>query len=250
MTRAERRRRRQRARRIRIGVVSVTLAITLFCLCFAMAGVADERSPEKVTVSARVSPATMHPAQTQAVVETLSVETEPEARSVEPTQTPKAAESTAEIPQESDDPTPEEQDFYCEEIPLDRDLQEKARGWCEEYEVPYSLVLAVIEQESHFQADAYSTNCYGLMQINSINSVWLNEQIEVVNLYDPEQNIHSGIFILADLYEKYEDWTKVLICYNYGESGAQKYVFSQGYTSTSYSRSVQDLQAKWEEVVG
>lgn len=46
------------------------------------------------------------------------------------------------------------------------------------------------------------------------------------------QNIRSGVFILSDLYGKYGDWHKALICYNYGEGGAQEHVFSKGYENS------------------
>lgn len=66
---------------------------------------------------------------------------------------------------------------------------------------------------------------------------------------DPYQNIRSGVFILSDLYGKYGDWHKALICYNYGEGGAQEHVFSKGYTTTSYSRTVMEYADAWAEVL-
>lgn len=90
---------------------------------------------------------------------------------------------------------------------------------------------------------------YGYMQINSINSEWLSEKIGVTDLADPYQNIRSGVFILSDLYGKYGDWHKALICYNYGEGGAQEHVFSKGYTTTSYSRTVMEYADAWAEVL-
>lgn len=87
------------------------------------------------------------------------------------------------------------------------------------------------------------------MQINSINSEWLSEKIGVTDLTDPYQNIRSGVFILSDLYGKYGDWHKALICYNYGEGGAREHVFSKGYTTTSYSRTVMEYADAWAEVL-
>lgn len=143
-----------------------------------------------------------------------------------------------------------EQGYLSEEIPLDYDTQACLRAWCEQYSVPYKMALGVIETESSFRADAQNGNCYGYMQVNSINLDWLSEEIGVTDLKDPLQNLHSGVFILGDLFEKYGDWNKVLVCYNYGEAGAQKHVFSQGITSTEYSRKVLGLQEKWAEVIG
>lgn len=143
-----------------------------------------------------------------------------------------------------------EQNYLSDEIPLDYDTQACLRAWCEQYSVPYSLALAVIEAESTFRADASNGSCYGYMQINSVNLEWLGEQIGVTDLTDPLQNLHSGVFILANLNGKYEDWNKALVCYNCGEAGAYEYVFSQGYTSSQYSRHVLELQEAWKEVVG
>lgn len=143
-----------------------------------------------------------------------------------------------------------EQGYLSDEIPLDYDTQACLRAWCDQYSVPYKTALAVIETESSFRADAQNGSCYGYMQINDINLGWLSEEIGVTDLTDPLQNLHSGVFILGDLFGKYGDWNKVLICYNYGEAGAEKHVFSKGLTSTEYSRKVLTLQEKWAEVIG
>ena len=142
-----------------------------------------------------------------------------------------------------------EQGYLSDDVPLDYDTQDMTRTWCRKYEVPYTLVLAVIQQESAFKADAENGTCYGYMQINSINAEWLKEEIGVDDLEDPLQNLHSGIYMLSCLFGKYGDWDKALTCYNYGEAGAQKYVFSKGLTSTAYSRSVLALRSEWLEVV-
>lgn len=142
-----------------------------------------------------------------------------------------------------------EQGYLHEEIPLDFDLQCHLIAVCEEYGVPQNVALGVIQAESSFTATAANGSCYGYMQINSINSDWLSEKIGVTDLTDPYQNIRSGVFILSDLYGKYRDWHKALICYNYGEGGAQEHVFSKGYTTTSYSRTVMEYADAWAEVL-
>lgn len=143
----------------------------------------------------------------------------------------------------------QETGYLSDEIPLDYETQACLREWCEQYSVPYQLAIGVIEAESSFTTDASNGSCYGYMQINSINQEWLGEQIGATDLTDPLQNLHSGVFMLGHLYEKYGDWHKVLTCYNFGESGAQEHVFSQGLTSSQYSRHVMELYDKWMEVV-
>lgn len=134
-------------------------------------------------------------------------------------------------------------------VPLDTEIQIQAIDWSEEYEVPYSMVLAVIEAESSFDVDAVNKTCYGYMQINSILQDWLYEEIGVYDITDPLQNIHAGIFILGDFYSKYGDWNQVLMCYNAGEQGAKEYYFSKGLTSSSYSEKVIEFEKKWSEVL-
>lgn len=136
-----------------------------------------------------------------------------------------------------------------ETVPLDTEIQIQAIDWSEEYEVPYSMVLAVIEAESSFDVDAVNKSCYGYMQINSILQDWLYEEIGVYDITDPLQNIHAGIFILGDFYSKYGDWNQALMCYNAGEQGAKEYYFSKGLTSSSYSEKVIEFEKKWSEVL-
>ncbi len=135
-------------------------------------------------------------------------------------------------------------------IPLRQDMQAYIQELCESYSVPYTLVLAVIEAESTFKCDAVNGSCYGYMQISNINLEWLNERIGIEDLEDPAQNLHSGIYILSDLHEKYKDWDKVLVCYNYGETGAHEHVFSKGLSDTAYSRKVMEYERRWNEVLG
>lgn len=111
------------------------------------------------------------------------------------------------------------------------------------------MVLAVIEAESSFDAEAVNSTCFGYMQINSILQDWLCEEIGVYDITDPLQNIHAGIFILGDFYSKYGDWNRALMCYNAGEQGAKDYYFNKGLTSSSYSEKVIQFEKKWAEVL-
>ena len=143
-----------------------------------------------------------------------------------------------------------EQECLHEEIPLDYELQRHLMDVCEEYKVPHHIALGVIQAESSFIADASNGTCFGYMQINRTNADWLSESIGVTDLTDPYQNISSGVFILSNLFEDYGDWNKALIAYNYGPAGAQKHIFSKGYTTTGYSRAVMAYAEDWFDVVG
>lgn len=240
MTRMERRRRRRRILRIKLATTAAVLALTTASIV-ALTGGAAETVPEQ----------TPQPPALQAEPVLLVAEHDstyqPVQMTAEPAQEPEPVEEEDE--NEKIEAALLEQGYLHEEIPLDFDLQCHLITVCEEYGVPQSVALGVIQAESSFTATASNGSCYGYMQINSINSEWLSEKIGVTDLTDPYQNIRSGVFILSDLYGKYGDWHKALICYNCGEGGAREHVFSKGYTTTSYSRTVMEYADAWAEVL-
>lgn len=240
MTRMERRRRRRRILRIKLATTAAVLALTTASIV-ALTGGAAETAPEP----------TPQPPVLQAEPVLLVAEHDstyqPVQMTAEPVQEPEPVEEEDE--NEKIEAALLEQGYLHEEIPLDFDLQCHLIAVCEEYGVPQNVALGVIQAESSFTATAANGSCYGYMQINSINSEWLSEKIGVTDLADPYQNIRSGVFILSDLYGKYGDWHKALICYNYGEGGAREHVFSKGYTTTSYSRTVMEYADAWAEVL-
>ena len=229
MTRMERRRRRRRILRIKLATTAAVLALTTASIV-ALTGGAAETAPEP----------TPQPPVLQA---------EPVLLVAEHDSTYQPVQMTAEPVQEPEPVEEEDENEKIEAALLDFDLQCHLIAVCEEYGVPQNVALGVIQAESSFTATAANGSCYGYMQINSINSEWLSEKIGVTDLTDPYQNIRSGVFILSDLYGKYGDWHKALICYNYGEGGAQEHVFSKGYTTTSYSRTVMEYADAWAEVL-
>ena len=124
------------------------------------------------------------------------------------------------------------------DIPLSHELQDVALAACEEYGVLPDVLFAVMEVESGYQLDAQNGECYGLMQIHSINLPWLQEQIGTTDLSDPTQNIKAGAYILGGYLERYS-LTDSLMAYNLGEGGA-KAQWEQGVHETAYTRKVLD----------
>lgn len=124
------------------------------------------------------------------------------------------------------------------DIPLSHELQDVALAACEEYGVLPDVLFAVMEVESGYQLDAQNGECYGLMQIHSINLPWLQEQIGTTDLSDPTQNIKAGAYILGGYLERYS-LTDSLMAYNLGEGGA-KAQWAQGIHETAYTRKVLD----------
>ena len=135
----------------------------------------------------------------------------------------------------------------------DRAEDEKLRGHirelCETYGIPETLVYAVIEKESSWNADAvnYNETCFGLMQINVINFTWLEEELGLDNPKEPYQNVEAGIYMLSGYIEKYIDYHMALMCYNCGENGARQ-LWQEGIFTNAYSRWVIDRMndLEWE----
>lgn len=113
---------------------------------------------------------------------------------------------------------------------------------CKKYGVDYELALAVLLYESGGVVDAVNTNTNGtvdkgLMQINSVNYKWLEEEIGITNIEDPWQNIEAGVFMLGEFSAKYDDKHQILMSYNMG-SGTMRKLNRKGIYSSRYSRKV------------
>ena len=135
-------------------------------------------------------------------------------------------------------------------VPLDSDVQEFIYYLSKGYNMDFTFVMAIIQQESGYQPDAVSnTDDYGLMQINKVNHGYITDEIGVTNYLDPYENVRAGMFILRKLFEKYETPEKVLMAYNLGESGA-KALWNKGVFETNYSKSVQRIQSELNNMKG
>lgn len=135
-----------------------------------------------------------------------------------------------------------EQKFVPLNVPMDEDLQEFIFYLSQAYEMDFTFVMALIQQESGYTPDVISkTNDYGLMQINEINHPYLQEQLGITDFTEPYGNVRAGMFILRKLFEKYETLDKVLMAYNMGETGASR-LWKQGIFESNYSKSVLQIQ--------
>lgn len=126
------------------------------------------------------------------------------------------------------------------DVPVDEDLQEYIWSLCCLYDIDehYELIFAVMQKESSFNPDAISsTNDYGLMQINISNHSSLSQRLGITDFLDPYQNVHAGIYMLANALHKYGSVSDALMAYNMGGNGASK-LWAQGIHSTSYSETV------------
>ena len=134
------------------------------------------------------------------------------------------------------------------DIPLSESLQVYTYYLCSQNGLDYELVLAIMDCESDYTEYLISpTNDFGLMQINAINHKWLSQTLDIHDFLDAEQNIKAGIYILKDLFNKYEDTHKVLMAYNHGEYGAQQ-KWQQGICTSGYSEKVVKRAKELKEV--
>lgn len=153
---------------------------------------------------------------------------------------------TVEVPAYQTNELPNESELIYFDIPLSHNLQKYIYEICADEDVPMSLVMALIEQESEFNPECVSdTNDYGLMQINEINHTMLDEAYRTADMLNPYQNVYCGVKILSSYLHKYEDKTFALMAYNLGEYGALG-AFESGIYSTSYTESVLNLEQIYE----
>lgn len=186
MTRMERRRRRRRILRIKLATTAAVLALTTASIV-ALTGGAAETVPEP----------TPQPPALQAEPVLLTAEHDstyqPVQMTTEPAQEPEPVEEEDE--NEKIEAALLEQGYLHEEIPLDFDLQCHLITVCEEYGVPQSVALGVIQAESSFTATAANGSCYAkLLEVD-----------ELLRDKNPKPPMDSDLFIsrsrkrLADL---------------------------------------------------
>ncbi len=141
-----------------------------------------------------------------------------------------------------------EVDFVPLDVPMDEETQKFVYYLSQGYNIDFPFVMALIDTESGFDANEVSaTNDFGLMQINKINHDYLADAVGVTDFLDPHQNICAGMFMLKNLFEKYNDPESVLMAYNLGEGGAAR-LWEQGIYETNYSNKVLKKTIEYKEV--
>lgn len=122
---------------------------------------------------------------------------------------------------------------------------------CQQNDVDYALVLAIIEIESGYKWDAYSKEgSQGYMQVNVKWHEDRMERLNVDNVENPYFNIMVAVDYLAELQGRFDTEAEVLTAYNYGVSGAYKHVWNKGLTETEYSKAVQQAKQRIEKQLG
>ncbi|ALS22190.1 transglycosylase SLT domain-containing protein [Paenibacillus naphthalenovorans] len=143
-------------------------------------------------------------------------------------------------------------------IPLSSELLDYIYELCNEYEIPYTLALAIMAVESGFNPKAISpTSDYGIAQINksNIHNFARATGIENVDPLNPKHNIQMQVYYLSYLKQKWSDpkykfseeqkYFMTVLAYNRGETKALEWVRNNGWNN-AYVRSVTKVKGMIE----
>lgn len=164
--------------------------------------------------------------------------------------TSEATEPSEDAPEAQERPEAQVSRYIYYNVPLADDLQEYTQDLCNEYGVQYELVLALMSAESGYRTDVISkTSDYGIMQINKVNHERLTKALGITDFLEPKQNIEAGIYMIAEISEKYHTPEEILMVYNKGHAGAKK-LWNQGITTTKYTSRVLQRMDELEQRTG
>ena len=131
-------------------------------------------------------------------------------------------------------------------------MQIYTRCLCKQNDVPYALVLALIERESGYEFDKVGDGgkSKGYMQIYEKWHTDRMQRLGCTDLMNPYQNVRVGIDFLSYLLKKYGTVQDALAAYNYGEKGAREHLWRNGVHVYSYNSAIMQRMKEIEEVVG
>lgn len=134
-------------------------------------------------------------------------------------------------------------------VPLPEEDQQKVFQICQEKNIAFPLVMAMIERESAFQQYARSeTGDSGYMQINDCNVARM-AAAGYTDMFSLEGNVGAGTSIMAELLQMYEgETTAALMAYNAGPEGKKK-MNASGIFSTNYSRAVEARAKEFSDYI-
>lgn len=114
--------------------------------------------------------------------------------------------------------------------------EEYVTAYAEEYDLPPSLIYAVIYTESHFDPDAESVaGAKGLMQLMDATYEWVQTRIPgdpepLERVYDPEVNIRCGCKVLQIVLSQFENTETALAAYNAGSGNVSNWLKKPEYS--------------------
>lgn len=100
------------------------------------------------------------------------------------------------------------------------ELQTKAKRAADKYQIPRSLMNALVVQESGYKVDAKSkAGASGLMQLMPATA----KSLGVTDIFDVDQNIDAGARYLQQQYKRFGSWPLALAAYNAGPGAVEDY---------------------------
>ena len=149
------------------------------------------------------------------------------------------------------------------------DYSEIVEAKSKEYDVPLSVIYAVIRTESGFDPNAESwVGARGLMQITKDAYEWIDYYRGETgaswnDFYDPEVNIDYGVWLLSYHYSLFGEWETVYAAYNAGPNAVKKWLQSEEYSfdgktlhtipyeeTSKYREKVSTYRKGYQEVYG
>lgn len=141
----------------------------------------------------------------------------------------------------------DDKEFNPLDVSMDESIQEEIASICDEHQISFSFVMAVIKKESNFKADSIGDqgNSLGLMQIQPKWHAERMEELGVTDLMDPIENVKVGVNLLIELFETYCDAQQVLMAYNMKRASCLE-LWEKGIYETAYTREVLATAEEYE----
>ncbi len=114
---------------------------------------------------------------------------------------------------------------------------EYVEKYAKEYNVSENFVYAVIKTESGFKSDAVSdVGARGLMQIMETTFDWIkfkcdDENAVFYDMYNPEDNIRYGCWLLGYLYDEFGSIETAAAAYHAGRGNVNEWLSDKRYSS-------------------
>ena len=107
------------------------------------------------------------------------------------------------------------------------ELQDRAKKAADKYQIPRSLMNALVVQESGYRVDAKSkAGASGLMQLMPATA----KSLGVTDIFDVDQNIDAGARYLQQQYKRFGSWPLALAAYNAGPGAVEDYKNGTNFT--------------------
>lgn len=172
----------------------------IFAICVGIAALTSAMTPETTGDMIYVEPETV---ETEYIPEVTEPETIVEETTIAVVESSTASSTTL---------------YYNVNLPTE--VQDVIFAECEKYNIPPSIVIAMIERESQFIPNVVGDNgnSFGLMQIQPYWHSQRMARLGCTDLLDPIQNVTVGIDFLGELYIRYGDIGLALTAYNSGSA--------------------------------